>query len=340
MPDTVKEKRRCFAMPVEIKGLFVATVTPYKEDGLVDLQQVEQHVKYLAKKRIGGLVCNAHAGEGELLTRQEKIDVIEAIRNRAGIKLPLVAGVEALRTDDLVEQARDARKAGADAVMLCAPPLFAWNASLNPEFGEGQIRAVADEVDVPIILFQYSSNNPFYYAPKDLHRIVQQVKKIVAVKLATNLNMAQYEEDLRAIKSVDRTVSALPAAGLTLYYALLAGADGALSGSANFAAEHDVEMLEAVQAGDMAKGLEIHKTAYHLFKEVYKHPYANMHIRYKYCTYMAGLISNPLVRRPLLPLPLKEITLLAEGMKNSGVPIINKDLELYSRERLIPWWSV
>lgn len=326
-------------MPVEIKGVFVATVTPYKDDGSVDLQQVEQHVKYLAGKRIGGLVCNAHAAEGELLTREEKIKVIQTIRNSVSTELPLVAGTEALLTDDLVQQALDARKAGADAVMLCAPPLFAWNASQSPEFGEGQIRAVAHEVDIPIILFQYSSNNPFYYAPKDLHRIVREVKKIIAVKLATNLNIAQYEEDLRAIKSVGRTVFALPAAGLTLYYALLAGADGALSGSANFAAEHDVEMFDAVRTGDMAKGLKIHKTAYHLFKEVYKQPYANMHTRYKYCTYMAGLISNPLVRRPLLPLPLKEITLLAEGMKNSGVPVINKDLELYSRERLISWWS-
>ncbi len=163
-------------------------------------------------------------------------------------------------------------------------------------------------------------------------------KKIIAVKLATNLNIAQYEEDLRAIRSVDRHIFALPAAALTLYYGLLAGADGALSGSANFAAEHDVEMFDAVQAGDMAKGLKIHKTAYHLFKEVYKQPYANMHIRYKYCTYMAGLIPNPLVRRPLLPLPLKEITLLADGMKNAGIPVIHKDFELYSREHLITWW--
>ncbi len=123
-------------MTLQIKGIFVATVTPYKEDGAVNLQQVEQHAQYLAKKKIGGLVCNAHAGEGELLTREEKIDVIQAIRSGVGTQVPLVAGTEALRTDELVQQALDARQAGADAVMLCAPPLFAWNASLSPEFGE------------------------------------------------------------------------------------------------------------------------------------------------------------------------------------------------------------
>lgn len=326
-------------MGLEIKGIFVATVTPFKDDGSVDLQQVAKHVKYLAGKEIGGLVCNAHAAQGEVLTRQEKIEIIRTIRSTLTKPLPLVAGVEALRTGELIEQAIEARKAGADAVMLCAPPLFAWNASLYPEFGESQIRAVADQADVPIILFQYSSNNPFYYAPKDLNRILREVKKIVAVKLATNLNIAQYEEDLRAVKSAGREVAALPAAGLTLYYAMLAGADGALSGSANFAAEHDVEMFDAVKAGNLAKGLEIHRTAYHLFKEVYKIPYVNMHIRYQYCTWMAGLIPNALTRPPLLPLPLREITLLAEGMKNSGIPIVNKDLELYSRERLLPWWK-
>jgi 4-hydroxy-tetrahydrodipicolinate synthase len=326
-------------MGLEIKGIFVATVTPFKDDGSVDLQHVGKHVKYLSEKNIGGLVCNAHAAQGEVLAREEKMDIIRTIRGATTKPIPLVAGIEAIRTDELIQQALDARKAGADAVMLCAPPLFAWNASQNPEFGESQIRAVAEEADIPIILFQYSSNNPFYYAPKDLNRMLREIKEIVAVKLATNLNIAQYEEDLRAVKGAGRDVAALPAAGLTLYYAMLAGADGALSGSANFAAEHDIEMFDAVKAGDLARGLEIHRTAYHLFKEVYKVPYVNMHIRYQYCTYMAGLIPNALTRRPLLPLPLKEITLLAEGMKDSGIPIVNKDLELYSRERLLPWWK-
>ncbi len=54
---------------------------------------------------------------------------------------------------------------------------------------------------------------------------------------------------------------------------------------------------------------------------------------------MAGLIPNALTRPPLLPLPLREIALLAEGMKNSGIPVVNADLERYSRERLLSWWK-
>jgi 4-hydroxy-tetrahydrodipicolinate synthase len=237
-----------------------------------------------------------------------------------GADYPVVAGVHALPTRELIEQVIDAKEAGADAVMLCAPPLFAWHAERHPDFGIAQIRAVAEAVqDMPIVLFQYSPNNPFYYRPEVLARICREIPQVKAIKMATNVDVAQYEEEVRAVRAVPRKVYLLPANGRTLYYAFQLQPDGALSGSANFCPRHDVEMFEAVKRGDLKRAKELHDQIFPVFRLVYRDPYVYLHIRYKYCAWLLGKISSPAVRSPLVPLPADEVSALKEAMIASGL---------------------
>ena len=187
-------------------------------------------------------------------------------------------------------------------------------------FGIAQIRAVAEAVpEMPIVLFQYSPNNPFYYKPEVLVRICREIPQVQAIKMATNVDVAQYEEEVRAVRTVPRKVFLLPANGRTFYYAFQLQPDGALSGSANFSPEHDVEMFEAVQRDDLKKAKELHDRVYPIFRQVYRDPYVYMHIRYKYCTWLLGKISSPAVRSPLVPLPEDEVNALREGLRASGL---------------------
>ncbi len=114
---------------MEFKGIFAANITPFEPDGK-EIRADELKRLFLELKRAGvaGLVCNGHAGEGELLTRKEKMEVVKLARRTLGDDYPVVAGVHALPTWELIEQVVDAKEAGANAVMLCAPPLFAWHA--------------------------------------------------------------------------------------------------------------------------------------------------------------------------------------------------------------------
>ena len=305
---------------MEFTGIYCANITPFEAGGkAIRLDELERLFADLKRSGVSGMVCNGHAGEGELLTRAEKLEVVRLARRVLGKDYPVVAGVHALPTWELVEQVAEAREAGASAVMLCAPPLFAWHADRHPEFGINQVRAVAEAVpDLPIVLFQYSPNNPFYYRPEVLARICREIPQVEAIKMATNVDVAQFEEEVRAVRAVARKVYLLPANGRTFYYAFQLKPDGALSGSANFAPAHDVELLEAAARGDLKRAKELHDQIFPVFRLVYRDPYVYLHIRYKYCAWLLGKISSPAVRSPLTPLPDDEVKALKEGLYAAG----------------------
>ena len=306
---------------MEFKGIYCANITPFERDGKeIRMDELERLFVELKQAGVAGMVCNGHAGEGELLSREEKMGVVRLARRTLGANYPVVAGVHALPTWELIEQVKDAKEAGASAVMLCAPPLFAWHADRHPDFGIAQIRAVAEAVpDVPIVLFQYSPNNPFYYRPEVLARICREISQVQAIKMATNVDVAQYEEEVRAVRTVPRKVYLLPANGRTFYYAFQLMPDGALSGSANFCPAHDVELFEAATRGDLKRAKEMHDQIFPIFRMVYRDPYVYLHIRYKYCAWLLGKISSPTVRSPLVPLPADEVSGLKAGLRASGL---------------------
>jgi len=308
---------------MEFTGIYCANIVPFTPDGKkIRYDELERLYVDFKKNGVAGTVCNGHAGEGELLTRAEKLEVVQLARRALGKDYPIVAGVHALPTWELIEQAAEAREAGANAVMLCAPPLFAWHADRHPEFGINQIRAVAETLpDFPIVLFQYSPNNPYYYRPEVLARICREIPQVQAIKMATNVDVAQFEEEVRAVRSVDRKVYLLPANGRTFYYAFQLQPDGALSGSANFAPAHDVELFEAATGGDLKRAKKLHDEIFPVFRLVYRDPYVYLHIRYKYCAWLLGKISSPAVRSPLTPLPEDEVKGLKEGLRASGFEV-------------------
>ncbi len=309
---------------MEFKGIFAANVTPFEPDGAkIRYDELERLFGELKGAGVAGMVCNAHAGEGELLSREEKVGVIELARRVLGPEYPIVAGAESLPTWGLIDQVKDAKVAGADAVMLCAPPLFAWHADRHPDFGINQIRAAAKAVeDMPLVVFQYSANNPFYYRPEDLARICEEIPQVQAIKMATNTDVSRYEEEVRTLRSLSRKVFLLPANCRTFYYAFQLQPDGALSGSANFLPEHDVEMFEASRRGDLRRTKELHDQIYPILRQVYRDPYVFLHIRYKYCTWLVGKIGSPAVRSPLVPLPEEEVNALREALRASGLETI------------------
>ncbi|OGQ79049.1 MAG: hypothetical protein A3F90_07325 [Deltaproteobacteria bacterium RIFCSPLOWO2_12_FULL_60_19] len=306
---------------MEFKGIYCANITPLEADGgAIRMDELERLFIELKRAGVAGMVCNGHAGEGELLSRKEKMEVVKLARRALGADYPVVAGVHALPTWELIEQVVDAKEAGANAVMLCAPPLFAWHADRHPDFGIAQIRAVAEAVpDMPIVLFQYSPNNPFYYRPEVLARICREIPQVKAIKMATNVDVARYEEEVRAVRAVSRKIYLLPANGRTFYYAFQLMPDGALSGSANFCPAHDVELFDAARRGDLKRAKELHDQIFPVFRLVYCDPYVYLHIRYKYCAWLLGKISSPAVRSPLVPLPADEGSALKEGLRASGL---------------------
>lgn len=288
-----------------LKGVLVASLAPFDSEYKLDAGSAHEHFAWLSQHRFGGLVCNAHAGEGETLTHEERKTIIKIAKEEIKGKFPVVAGVESVSIPEVVSLIRDAKEAGADAVMVCPPSIHGWVASLNPEIAVAYHQAIYKAIDFPLVLFRYRKDLPNSYSTGSLIEIVNSVPSVIGIKLAGN-DVMRYEDDARALLSLKRKITIMPAATLMAYYFFQFYADGVLTGFANFAPEMVISLFEECKRENFSQARKIHDKIYALARIIYGDTSVNIHTRYKVGAELAGSIRSARVRPPLCAVPESE----------------------------------
>jgi 4-hydroxy-tetrahydrodipicolinate synthase len=305
-------------MNLRLEGILSANVTPFKENYELGEGGLRRLVRCQANPDgITGIVCNAGAGEGATLTREERVRCVEIIREEIRQDQCVVAGIESLSTREAIQQTRDAKEAGAAAVMLTPPHVYDWSSTANPEFAIQYFHDIAKAVDIPITIFHYPASTASGYSPETAIRIAREVDSVVAVKVASGANIRRYEQVLRGMRELPRHVSVLATSSLFQHF--VTGADGALTGFANFAPEFCCNLFKTVKEGNLDKARELHEINWALEAAIYKAPNVYKHSRYKVAAYFAGLMDNFLVRPPQVPVPEGEVKLIHDAMEKLGM---------------------
>lgn len=301
-------------MTLTLEGILSANVTPFQDNYDLDEAGLRKLVRYQAKPQgITAIVCNAGAGEGATLTRRERVRIIEIIGEEIRKDQCIIAGIEALSTREAIEQTREAQAAGAAAIMLTPPHVYDWSSTANPEFAIQYFHDIANAVDIPITIFHYPASTASGYSPDTAIRIAREVDSVVAIKVASGANIRRYEQVLRGMRALPRHVSVLATSSLFQHF--VTGADGALTGFANFAPQFCVDLFKTVKDGHLVKARELHEINWALEAAVYKAPNVYKHSRYKVAAYFAGLLDNMIVRAPQIPVPEGEIKLIHDAME-------------------------
>jgi 5-dehydro-4-deoxyglucarate dehydratase len=124
-------------------------VTPFKDDGNFDSAAFRENIEFLLDSDLAALTCCGSNGEMQALTLDEYRAVAEAAGGLIRGKKGLILGLgQTLRTAE--EQARIARKAGADAVIIMAP----YTADSNEPGLAEYYRRVAGAAEIPAFLYQ------------------------------------------------------------------------------------------------------------------------------------------------------------------------------------------
>lgn len=235
--------------PLTLKGLYPATVTPFRDDLAVDLDALERHLdETAAADGVKGLVVNGGVAELLQLTPAEQRQVIEAaVRIRRPGQL-VIAGVEGRGANQAVEAGLNAKRAGADALLVLPPfdvrayrRLAADAASVKRFFAEMDAR-----VDVPLIVFQYPPQSGVSY-PVSVLREVVSLRNVVGIKAAT-ATATVYVEIWDALKDYVSVLAAVDSP--PLLEMLRHGSHGALIGISAVAPEKWSGLLEAIESGD------------------------------------------------------------------------------------------
>ena len=119
-------------------------------DGSIDEPALRSYIGWVVGQGPVALAINVDTGEGPHLTHDEKVRVLQIVRDVTD--LPIVAGLAGPSTDAAVRQARDFKAAGADALLVFPIPAY-LSEPLDPRVPVRYHEAIA-EVGLPLILFQ------------------------------------------------------------------------------------------------------------------------------------------------------------------------------------------
>jgi len=215
-----------------LKGSIVAIVTPFKK-GKVDEKALGDLIEWHIAQGTNGIVPCGTTGESATLDYKEHYRVIDITVKTVNKRIPVIAGTGSNATDETIMITKQAKKSGADAALLVSP-------YYNKPTQEGLYRhykAVAESVDIPIVLYNVPGRTAVNILPSTVARLAE-IENIVAIKEATG-DMKQVSEVIRLCGNRMTVVSGDDFTTLTL---LALGGKGVISVSANVAPK-DVSMM-------------------------------------------------------------------------------------------------
>lgn len=211
---------------VEIKGIIPAILTPMKEDESINYDELRRQANRLIDAGVHGLFPFGTNGEAYILSEVEKMEILKVIVDEVGGRVPVYAGTGCIGTKDTIAQSNKAKDLGADILSIISPS-FA-KASQNELYEH--FKAVAEGVDMPIVLYNIPARTGNVIAPETVEKL-SEIPNIVGVKDSSGNfdNMLQYIERTRHVEGF----SVLSGNDSLILWNLMAGGTGGIAGCAN-----------------------------------------------------------------------------------------------------------
>jgi 4-hydroxy-tetrahydrodipicolinate synthase len=279
-------------MSLQLGGSLCALATPFRADGedpqgAIDFEAFGRLVDHQIDGGTGGLVVAGSTGEAAALDEREFGALIAFAVQRVAGRAPVLAGTGQQSTRKTIEQTRRARDAGADAALVVVPPYVrATREGLYRHFG-----AVADHGGLPVVLYNVPA------------RSACDLDAATSARLAAHGNIVGIKE---ALADPARMEALLAFAGPrfvvlsgddpTCARAMLAGAGGVVSVSANLAPAAMARLCAACLAGAAAEATDLDRRLQPLHAVLGRQPNP---IPVKWCLARIG-IGAPDLRLPLL----------------------------------------
>ncbi|WP_310202258.1 dihydrodipicolinate synthase family protein [Ancylobacter sp. 3268] len=275
------------------RGLSGFSLTPTDAEGQVQADLLGRLVQRIQAAGVDSLGLLGSTGGYAYLTLAERQRAVRVAVEAVGGHLPIIVGVGALRTDEALALARDARKAGADGLLL-APVSYT---PLTQEEAFQHIAAVAEAGELPLCIYNNPGTTKFIFG-EDLIARLTRVPNIAAIKMPLPAD-GDFAGELARLRA--RTPD-----GFAIGYsgdwgaadALLAGGDAWYSVVAGLLPVPALKLLRAAQAGEAAEVRRLDaafQPLWQLFRE-----FGSFRVMYVIAELLGlGRLEPP---RPILPL--------------------------------------
>src|SRR5215204_2245657 len=302
---------------IDLRGIIPAIVTPMNDKGELDLPALRRYVQWLADQGPVALAVNVDTGEGPHLTADEKRQTLETVAEAVAGKCLVVGGVAGPSTAQGVINARAAQAAGVDALLVFPISAFLGQ-PLNPEVPYRYHSAIAEAVDLPLILFQLQpALGGVLFTTEILHKLIT-IPSVTAIKEAS-FDAMRFLQVKAALASASRKITFLTGNDNFICESFILGAEGALLGFSTLGTREQVSMLAAIQRGDIAEARDLGSRLQPLADVIFAPPVTDYRARTKEALKMLGVLDNTTVRPPLLPVSATEKEIIQRALQSAGL---------------------
>lgn len=290
------------------KGSGVALITPFKDNLEIDYKSLNNMIDYSLENKTDSIIICGTTGEAPTLSDEEHLSVINACIRRVNGKIPVIAGTGSNNTNHAIMMSKEAQKLGADGLLVVTPY---YNKATQKGL-EKHYEAIANSVDIPILMYNVPSRTGCNINPDTAINIVNNNKNIVGIKEASG-NITQVKELAKLGKDKNISFDLYSGNDDDVINLLDQGGVGVISVCANITPERTHDLVYKYIDGDIehAKILQEKQKELSdvLFSEVNPIPI-------KEACYQMGLISSSKLRLPL--------TQMEENTKENLVKVLKR----------------
>lgn len=238
-------------------GSLVALVTPFKE-GRIDYQKLKELVEFHIKNGTSGIVPCGTTGESATLSFEEHEKLIGEVVSMVAGRIKVLAGAGSNNTSEALCLTRHAKKVGADGVLIITP----YYNKPTPEGLYRHYKRIAEEVDIPIVMYNVPSRTGISILPETVARL-SEIKNIVGVKEASG--------------NIDQTTQILQLCNITVLSGddsltlpiMAVGGKGVISVVANIAPAETAALTKFCREGNFEAARKCHHKLFPLCKGMF-----------------------------------------------------------------------
>ncbi len=277
----------------KLKGVISPFTTPFSEEGSINFSLIKPQVDWLIDNGVHGLAAGGSTGEGHALTRKEYISLIEKTVEAVDDRIPLVAGIIANSTSEVIKRGVSIKKFNIEALQI-TPPSYLFKP--DDDAMVYHFKEIYEECGLPILIYNVV---PWcYLSPDLLLRIMDEVPGVLGVKQSAG-DMKLFADLIRRANPKNMIFSAVDALLLSSYQL---GAPGSIAAILTAAPKSSVQLWNASVEKDWESALDLHQKLMPLWDAI---GLDNMPSLCKYAQKLQG-VDTGFARRPTSPATAKQ----------------------------------
>lgn len=249
-------------MSHSITGVLTAIVTPFDNDGALNIPELKRQVNRQIEAG-NGIFCGGTNGEFFVLNEDEKVAVASACVEAAAGRVPVVAHIGEVSTRETIRLGQRIAQLGVDAVSVITP----WFVPLKQDELVAHYSAIADALSVPMFLYNIPARTGNTIEPQTARQLAQH-PNIIGLK-----DSAGSYESLKGFLDAVRDIpnfSILNGPDSLIHQGYVDGCSACISGLANVAAKEINAIWSRFQAGDIEGSRQAQEKVTVLRTELYK----------------------------------------------------------------------